>query len=200
MSDPNIVIYDLEILRAVPDRSGKREEGIEYCAGWHDHANMGITVLGAYDYNADRYRVFCGDNKVDWLNLIDAPDTLLVGFNNIPFDNAVLRATRGWGDPDDPKCYDLLREIWAAAGNGPTFTPATHAGYGLDAMCEKNFGTRKTGNGALAPIAWQLGNFGEVIDYCLNDVRLTKQLFDKVRLNGFLISPKDGSTLTLRRP
>ena len=199
-NDTNVLIYDLEILRGVPARNEESLPGVEYCAGWHDHANMGITVLGVYDYAADQYRVFCGDNRAPWIALMSKVDTLLVGFNNIAFDNAVLRATEGWGEPDDSKCYDLLREIWAAAGYGSTFTPATHAGYGLDAMCKTNFGQKKTGNGAHAPIAWQHGDFGEVIDYCLNDVRLTKKLFDKVRADGALISPKDGSVLSLRRP
>jgi hypothetical protein len=99
MKTTNIIIYDLEILRAIPDRNGRRDEGIEYCEGWHDHANMGITVLGVFDYAEDRYRVFCLDNNQEFTNLVSERRPLCVGFNNIRFDNAVLSATHGWHPP-----------------------------------------------------------------------------------------------------
>lgn len=124
---------------------------------------------------------------------------MLVGFNSIPFDNAVIAATLGVGFEEE-KCYDLLRETWAAAGLGPVFQRGTHGGYGLDAICEKNFGTKKSGNGALAPVLWQRGNVGEVIDYCLNDIRLTKQLFDAALAGSAIKCPKSDAVLTLRSP
>lgn len=191
------LIYDIEIVKAIPNKTGPLEKGISYCAGWHDHANMGVSVVGCYDYAEDRYRVFCGDNMRELGDLMHG--RLLVGFNSIPFDNAVLSACFSWGFQDD-ECYDLLREIWAAAGLGPKFTYPSHAGYGLDAVCEKNFGQSKSGNGALAPVIWQQGKIGAVIDYCLNDVRLTKRLFDRVLAGEKIISPKNGSMLTLRDP
>lgn len=196
----NVLIYDLEILKAIPGKES-RVEGVEYCAGWGDHANMGITVLGVYDYALDQYRVFCDDNRGEWAVLVasSAEDTLFVGFNNIPFDNAVMRATPGWWTPGDERCYDLLRETWASAGLGPEFVYPTHAGFGLEAMCKINFGLKKSGNGALAPIDWQHGRFGTVIDYCLNDVMLTKRLFDAIMRSEEIKSPK-GGMLKLRSP
>lgn len=195
----NAIIYDIEILRAVPSQYSYCEKGIKYCSGWSDHARMGISVIGVYDYLEDRARVFTDDNKGEFAELVKrAP--LCVGFNSIPFDNAVIAATNGWAMPEESICYDLLREIWAAAGLAPEFAKKTHGGYGLDAVCEKNFGAKKSGNGALAPVLWQKGQIGEVIDYCLNDVRLTKKLFDLVIAGAPVISPKDDSTLTLRSP
>lgn len=193
----NTIIYDLEILKAIPDKSGKHIDGVEYCKGWADHANMGISVLCIYDYIEDRYRVFCGDNKEQFASRIKG--ALCVGFNSIPFDNTVLSATLGWNAPKEENCYDLLRETWAAAGLGPEFVYPSHMGYGLDAMCEVNFGLKKSGNGAMAPVDWQHGNFGTVIDYCLNDVMLTKQLFDAVLRGDKIKSPKGGE-LILRKP
>jgi hypothetical protein len=160
---------------------------------------MGISVIGVYDYQEDRYRTFCDDNKAEFIEL-QKRDPLCVGFNNIPFDNAVITATDGWLAPLDSRCYDLLREIWIASGLDPTFNRKTHGGVGLDAVCEKNFGTKKSGNGALAPVDWQRGKYGTVIDYCLNDIRLTKQLFDLVLSGKPVINPKTGAELMLRIP
>lgn len=193
------IIYDCEIINAIPPRKGEKMNGIEYCDGWRDFANMGISVIGAYDYTEDRYRVFCEDNRDAFADLCAAAD-ICVGFNSIPFDNALIAATPYWCAPPAEKCYDLLREIWAAAGLPPEFDGKTHGGFGLDAVCEVNFRTKKTGNGALAPVAWQLGKIGDVIDYCLNDIRLTKQLFDAVLVGQTLINPKDNSLLVLTNP
>jgi len=192
------IIYDCEIINAIPNRDGSTIKGITYCEGWHDHKNMGVSVTGVYDYHEDRYRVFCYDNRAEFAKLIAERD-LCVGFNSIPFNNALLLAC-GWPAPLEEKSYDLLRETWAAAGLGAAFDFKTHGGYGLDAMCACNFGTTKSGNGALAPVLWQQGRRGEVIDYCLNDIRLTKQLFDSVLVGKPLISPKDGGQLVLRKP
>lgn len=194
----NALIYDIEIVNGVPYSGEQRTPGITYCEGWHDHANMGISVIGCYDYAEDRTRVFCGDNRQAFANLCKERD-LLIGFNSIRFDNAVIGVTPDWGTIPEEKCYDLLREIWAAAGLGPEFDKTTHANYGLDAMCEANFNTRKTGHGALAPVLWQRGQIGEVIDYCLNDIKLTRQLFEQVITTGELKSPR-GGMLRLRVP
>lgn len=190
------LIYDIEIVNAVPGKE-PRINGIKYCAGWNDHTNMGVSVIGAYDYHEDRYRVFCADAFDQFAEL--AANRLCVGFNSIKFDNAVIAACGIRVIPDSDS-YDLLREMWIAAGigNGDPFNFKLHGGYGLDATCERNFGTKKTGNGALAPVLWQQGKYGQVIDYCLNDVKLTKQLFDRVLERQSIISPKDGSRLMLR--
>lgn len=195
----NTLIYDIEILRAIPNRDGSREPGIEYCEGWHDHANMGISVIGAYDYQDDRYRTFCADNFTEFLAYLAQPDYLFVSFNGIPFDNRVIAAALGVQIGED-RCYDLLRETWAANGLGPQFAYPSHAGYGLDAICERNFNVQKSGNGALAPVLWQRGHVGAVIDYCLNDVRLTKLMFDQVITGAPFVNPKDGKEMRLRKP
>lgn len=40
-------------------------------------------------------------------------------------------------------------------------------------------GKGKSGNGELAPILWQDGKHQQVIDYCLNDVKLLRSLYFK---------------------
>jgi len=46
----NTIIYDIEIAKAIPSKSEPKEEGVEYCKGWGDHAGMGIACLCAHDY------------------------------------------------------------------------------------------------------------------------------------------------------
>ena len=190
------LIYDCEIIAAIPDKTDSRLFGIRYCAGWRDFTNMGISVIGAYDYAEDRYRVFCADNFAEFEALL--PQRYVVSFNGIAFDDQLHAATAlVLAAKTD---YDLLVEVWAGAGLGPDFSYPTHAGYGLDAVCEANGLGRKTGHGARAPVLWQQGKIGQVIDYCLQDVRLTKRLFDLVIERGDITCPRTGMMLKMRRP
>ncbi len=191
-----MLVYDLEIIKAIPPKDGFLEPNIEYCKGWHDHANMGVSVIGAYDFEADRYRIFTEDNWGEFADLYRDSTKIFAGFNSIPFDNSVLKACEIVDIAED-RCFDLLREIWKAAGLGPTFQYPSHAGYGLDAVAIANGIGQKTGHGAFAPVDWQRGNIGTVIDYCLQDVALTKKLIDKIKEEGGLIDPKTGKGLEI---
>ena len=188
------LVYDCEIIKAIPSTKETPVEGIEYCGGWRDFPNMGISVIGAYDYQTGRYRAFLADNFQEFQQL--ACERIPVAFNGRAFDDQLVAAN----GLSTPECYDLLVEIWAGAGLGPTFDFKTHGGFGLDAVCETNFGMNKTGNGALAPILWQRGQHGQVIDYCLNDVAMEARLLDHVLEYGWIVSPKDGRKLTVRPP
>jgi hypothetical protein len=193
-----MLIYDIEISKAIPPRSGVCEDKVEYCEGWHDHRGMGIAVIGCYDYKTDRYRVFCEDNLTDF-GFLAVTQECVVGFNNNRFDDRILEA-HGILIPS-ARSYDILQEIWRALGLGPDFHPATHAGYSLDAMCRANFKTSKTGDGTTAPIQWQRGEIGTVIDYCLNDIHLTKRLLDRIIRTGALANPVNANnTIYLRKP
>jgi len=191
-------IYDLEIIKAIPDRKSENKPGIDYCEGWQDHKNMGISVICVYDYWKERYRVFCEDNWAELQSLFNSRKSA-IGFNNIGFDNKVLREN-GF-EIDDNRCFDILVETWKGDNLGPRFEYPSHTGYGLDAICKANFNSVKSGHGALAPVQWQQGEIGAVIDYCLNDVKLTKALLEYIIRYGRIKSPKDeGKIIEVKRP
>jgi len=197
-----MLIFDCEIVKAIESRKEPRIEGIEYCKGWRDFEGMGISVIGAYDYRTERYRAFTaagnGGGYDEFRGLVDEHD-IVVGFNSIKFDNK-LCAAHDITVPDE-KSYDILREMWLAAGLDPdTFNPKTHGGFGLDGTAGANFKLNKTGHGGLAPVLWQRGCYGQVIDYCLEDVRLTKLLLDRILRSGELIDPRKAGRLFLRSP
>jgi hypothetical protein len=193
-----MLIYDIEIKKAILGKREKVQQGVEYCEGWHDHAGMGISVICAYDYAQDRWHTFCDDNFDAFQRLVDSTN-LVIGYNSISFDNKVCRA-HGLMVPDE-KSYDILVEIWKAAGLSPTFNFSTHLGYSLDAVIKANFpDVGKTGSGAMAPVFWQQGKIGTVVDYCLADVWLTKMLLDRIRGDFPLVSPKTGQNLHVETP
>lgn len=197
-----MLIYDCEIKKAIPGKDGVIIQGIEYCKGWDDFEGMGIACVCAYDYEEDAYRVFCNDNLGAFEALVDhhtLNDGLIVGYNSLKFDNRLVAAH---GIPINPAAsYDILVEIWKAVGLGPEFVWETHMGFGLDDMIRANFDDYgKTGDGKMAPVLWQQGKIGTVIDYGMTDVWLTKMLLDKVIAGDPLVNPKSGELFLVKAP
>lgn len=205
-----MIIYDIEIKKAIADKKHPQQPNIEYCEGWHDHKNMGISCICAYDYEQDRYRTFFEDNMNEF-TILAAQADFIVGFNNIGFDNKVIYANgffdiqqsenSGLNIDFDAKSYDILQEIWIADGLAPEFHYPSHIGYGLDNVVKTNFPKLgKTGHGAIAPIDFQRGNYGTLVDYCLADVWLTKKVLDLILETGLIKNPVGEGLLKIRKP
>lgn len=188
------IIYDCEIIKAIPPKNGAPQDNIEYCEGWRDFENMGISVIGVYDWQHDSTHVFLQDNLAGFINLIE-DRSVIIGFNSIAFDNNLCLGAKNIVVPRS-KSWDLLAEIWVASGLPRTFRYPDSLGFSLDAVCQNNQLGLKSGNGAMAPVLWQKGLYGQVIDYCLRDVHLTRRAVE-LALAGQLKSPKTGEILEI---
>jgi len=197
-----MIVLDVEIENAIQIRGEPKLPDIKYCNGWRDFEGMGISCVCTYDITTNLSRVFLKEDFNALAEYLHGKWT--AGFNTKRFDLPLLAAHDLHFDPAPH--YDILEEIWLALGLDPNkFNPRTHGGWGLDAVCQATLGIRKTGNGALAPVWWQQGRRGKVIDYCLNDVWMEGQLLKHV-LQGFPVSNgavrvgEFGDQLMLSRP
>lgn len=196
----NALVYDIEIKKAILGKNESSITGVEYAErGWDDET-LGISVLCAYSYPQDRYFIFADDNLKGFHALI-AEHEIIVGFNINSFDDKHLKLA-GFDELAEKTHYDILAEMWVAAGLGPKFVYPTHIGFGLDATLSINLpGFKKSGNGAHAPILYQKKRFGELHGYCLDDVQLEKKLFDIILRDGQLKDPRNPrSILKLNTP
>ena len=194
-----ILIYDCEIIKSIRDPKKVDLQGIEYCDSWQDYENMGISVIGvnfidkedkndsifAHHINSE----YTGSRLKDFQEGLNTTNAL-VGFNNQSFDDNLIKAN-GFIIPENVINYDILAEIWEGAGLSRTFVYPTHAGFGLDAICKANGLGEKSGDGANAAVLWQRGKHQEVIDYCLNDIKLTRKLFDLIQEKGEIKDPRE---------
>ncbi|NES64131.1 MAG: hypothetical protein F6K24_02130 [Okeania sp. SIO2D1] len=184
----NILIYDAETIKAIPGRE-PRVPGIEYCRGREDFENMGISVIGCH---SSIYGDFTYVDNFEEFELIAGDHDEIIGFNSSRLDDLLLRAN----GINITTTYDLLVEAWAADGLPSVYTPGdTVPGYSLDNLTSLALGEQKTGSGTSAPVLWQQGKEQEAIGYCLNNVRLTKKLYERRKE---FISPVSGERLALR--
>ena len=188
-----MIVYDCEIIKCIP--TGATFSEYEYCNGWDDFSNMGISVIGFYSDSQSlwtRGYNHCLSPFYDFQKLINN-ESAIVGFNSKKFDDNLCQAN----GIKIETTYDLLEEIRIAAFGSPDWqdTPKGFS-YSLNAIAMAN-GRAKTGSGALAPQLWQEGRKQEVIDYCVNDVKLTVEML-MLGLEGKLKDPNTGELLRLK--
>lgn len=182
-----MIIIDAEIEKAILGRNETKIEGIEYCGGWRDFEGMGISCVCTYDIVTHLSRAFL--NTEEEMSALQRyiEDKPTAGFNTRRFDIPLLKQHHIEVTQDAH--YDILEEVWIALGLNPDkFNPRTHGGWGLDAVCQATLGIAKTGNGALAPVWWQQGKRGNVIDYCLNDCHMEGSLLLHIIENDGLVT------------
>lgn len=186
------LIYDCEIVRCIPDKSGLQPD-LEYCQGWHDHAGMGISLIGTWASWIDEIKLY-PESAFDQFQAKANEAELIVGFNSLSFDDKLCAANGLQVETD----YDLLSEVWAAAGMPRRYTYGqTRAGYKLENLAQANLGRGKSGSGELAPVLWQTSRQWQVATYLTDDILITKKIWEK---RSHLVDPTTGEILTLREP
>lgn len=186
-----MIVIDVEIAKAIQGRDEERLSGIEYCDGWRDFAGMGVAVVCTYDMRDNLSRCFFSYEMEELQKYVEGQET--GGFNTRRFDLPLLKV-HGI-EVDQEKHYDALEQIWIAQDLDPdNFNFRTHGGWSLDNIMQATFGIGKSGNGAMAPVWWQQGKQGRVVDYCLRDVWLEAKLISKMKAGGDIKS--QGRTVT----
>lgn len=211
-------IYDLEIAKAIPPKNeADRIDGIDYCAGWTDYANMGISVGAVCTLDTDTWEIsepaaYLFDRAFNVQN--PSPESLKEyarytaqtmiadqlsvsrygGFNSKKFDDLLLSEVHQI--PDSVRShFDILEMILEAAGlkDVKYWELDPPRSYSLAKIAEAN-GYQKTLTGEQAPIEWQRGNHKLVTDYCKNDVVIEAETLKRL-LQGTLIDPNTGNQL-----
>ncbi len=144
-----------------------------------------ISVVAAYSYLEDRYHVF-EEQEMDKLAELFAGARRIVGFSMNRYDIPVLthyfrRLNTGVPRPNlwEMERVDLLEEIELATGHR----------ISLARLAEANLGATKTHHGSEAGALYDEGKMEELKEYCLNDVKLTKDLYDLYRTQHYLLMP-----------
>lgn len=128
-------------------------------------ADLKLTFAGAYDSVSDVYLSFWEADLPELEKLLKSAD-VVVGYNIWSFDYGVLSSYFS-SDPWTFPTLDLMVAMKKTVGFRPK----------LDALAKANLGTGKIGKGMDAEVYWQKGELDKLEKYCLEDVRLTYEIW-----------------------
>ncbi|TSC78469.1 MAG: DEAD/DEAH box helicase domain-containing protein [Parcubacteria group bacterium Gr01-1014_33] len=169
------IVIDFETKKSFADVGGK-----------HNIRQLGISVAGVYSYGKDEFTAYEERELPQFEDILDKT-AHIIGFNIKQFDLPVL----------EPYMKDkgllgriALTDIYEDATN--------FLGHrvGLNALAKATLREEKSGHGLEALEWFKQGRVEEVKKYCLDDVRLTRDLYEYGKKNGHLLfeSFVDGKT------
>ncbi len=147
---------------------------------------LDASFVGVYSYDQDRYLPFY-EHEFDGLGQLLQKAGLIIGFSINRFDIPVLEKYFKFNLKAIPR-LDLLEEIELALGQRVS----------LDILAKSNLGIGKTHHGLEAVKFYREGNLEELKNYCLHDVKITKELYDLAKKQGHLMVPKKYSDEILK--
>jgi DEAD/DEAH box helicase domain-containing protein len=148
--------------------------------GSNDPSDLDISVASLYDSETDSYTTVTVDEIEKLWPIIEKADAL-VGYNSNHFDIPLLNKYYP-GDLSTIKSIDILEDIKNALGRR----------LRLDSVAQATIGAKKSADGLQAVRWWREGKIKEVMKYCEQDVKVTKQVFEYARKNGH-VKFKDGA-------
>jgi DEAD/DEAH box helicase domain-containing protein len=150
--------------------------------GWDNYAALKISVVGVYSYIEDRYYCY-EEHEMDKLAELFNDARRIVGFSmnryDIPVLNNYFQRLKNGPKLWEMERVDLLEEIEMATGSRVS----------LDRLAGANLGANKTHHSSEAGALYREGKIDELKEYCVNDVKLTKELYDLYRKQNFLMVP-----------
>ncbi len=132
-----------------------------------------ISYTGVID-DKDKAYDFWEDDMEKLGELLKSAD-MIVGYNIFGFDMPIITNYLG---PDILKLPQL--DLMAAAFKALGFRPK------LDSLTTATFGESKIGKGSDAVKYFAAGDLDSLKKYCLEDVRLTKKLYEFGKENGYV--------------
>jgi len=142
--------------------------------GSNDHTLLKISVIGCYFYETDEYRAFEEHEFTELWPLLEKADRL-IGYNSISFDYAVMN-NYYTGDFVKFPTLDIMVEIQKSLGRR----------LKLQDVAQATIGEGKSGYGGQAVEWWKEGKIQEIKDYCLQDVKVTRLVYEYGLRHGAL--------------
>jgi DEAD/DEAH box helicase domain-containing protein len=164
----NYVVLDVETKKLFDEVPGR------------NHALLGVSFVGIYDSSKDIYEGFYEDEIGKLWPILEQTD-LVIGYNIKGFDWPVLNAYYS-GNLSKLPTLDLLELIYNSLGFR----------LRLDDVAKATLGVGKTGSGLDAYRFFKEGKLDLLKDYCLNDVKVTRGVYEYALQNGHVKYPDLG--------
>lgn len=164
-------VLDLETQK-IFDEIGSRNPG-----------ELGVSVVGVYFFENDEY-VCYEESKIGELEARLANVSRIIGFNIRRFDFPALQPYLKHIDLAKMEMLDLLEELEKILGHRVS----------LQSVASATLGVGKSGSGLDAVHYYRSGEMEKLKKYCLDDVKITKEVYEFGKKNGLVYYlSKDGS-------
>lgn len=133
-----------------------------------------LTVVAIHDSLTGEYSSYFKEDLPRLWPILEHAN-LLIGFNSDAFDIPLLNRYYP-GDLSHIRSLDLLAEVQNALGRR----------IRLQSLAEATLGKGKASDGIKAGEWWKAGRRDDVAKYCIEDVRLTRELYEYALAHGTL--------------
>lgn len=140
--------------------------------GAYNPSLLSVSLVGVYFYETDTFEAFLEPDLPKLWPRLERADRI-IGYNTHGFDFPCLQRYYT-GDMMRLPSLDLLVEI------------EKHLGFRvkLDDVAQATLGAGKSGHGLMAVEFWKNGEIDKLRDYCLQDVKVTRDVYEHALKNG----------------
>ena len=170
-----IVYFDVETQKSADE-----------VGGWNNKHLMKIAVAVVYDSSDKKFYTYLESDTDKLVEKLLSAD-LVVGFNILNFDFAVLQPYTTVDLKNRVRCFDILKDVWDRLGYRVS----------LNQIAKKTLNVEKGGNGLLSLQWFKEGKMAQIIEYCIKDVEITRDVFLYGLKNGYLDFEKNGQSVRL---
>lgn len=149
------IVLDLETQNSFQDVGGRGKNHL-----------LKVSVCGVYDYVTDTYKCYEEKELPQLAPILQAADQI-IGYNIKDFDFEVIQPYLNF-DIFQVPYLDLLTEIEKVLGHR----------IKLESVAQGTLGSGKSGNGLEAIVYFRNGRMDLLKKYCLDDVRITKLVYE----------------------
>lgn len=168
------VVFDIETSNIFSD------------VGKNDPSLLDISVVGVYNSTDDSYVCYEQHEFGVMWPIFENAD-IIIGFNSEHFDLPLLNKYYA-GDLSKIHHLDILKEIKDTFGRRMK----------LDQIAEGTLGIKKSGHGLEAVTWWRNGEKDKVKKYCLDDVKITKDVYEYALKHNALKFKEGGSLIDIK--
>ncbi|MEI7512432.1 MAG: ribonuclease H-like domain-containing protein [Candidatus Uhrbacteria bacterium] len=142
--------------------------------GAYNPSLLKVSYVGCYFYETDTFEGFFEKDLPKLWPRLERSDRI-IGYNSIGFDLPCLQQYYT-GDIMKLPSLDLLVEIEKKLGFR----------IKLDDVAKATLGIGKSGHGLMAVEYWRNGELDKLAEYCLQDVRVTRDVYEFALLNAYI--------------
>lgn len=146
---------------------------VQEVGGWDHIDKLGISVACAYDSKTDKYLAYRENELKSLIELCE--ERLVIGYNIRGFDLPVMVP---YGlEIKRVDAFDIMYDLQALT---------RQQFLKLEAVARGTLNAGKSADGLMAVEWWKKGEVDKIIEYCTQDVKVTRDIFQFGRQNGFV--------------